>query len=87
MSADKVTKVSPYQRATSWEDLRSLNPSLAVGRGREQARKLAIKALKVFRSTYRAALKRWRSGNRSVPFPQGTWWMATFHGASVADTG
>ena len=86
MSADKVTKVSPYQRATSWEDIRSLNPAFDVGRGKDKARKLAIKALKAFRGAYRAALKLWRSGTRSVQFPQGTWWMATFHGAAVADT-
>jgi putative transposase len=87
MGCDRVTKVSPYQRATSWEDIRGLNPTFAVGRGQEQARKLAIQALKAFRSAYRAALELWRTGKRSVRFPQGTWWMATFHGAPVADTG
>jgi hypothetical protein len=87
MGADKVTKVSPYQRATSWEDVRSLNPTFAVGRGKEEAKKLAIKALKAFRRAYRAALKLWRTGTRSVQFPPGTWWMTTFHGAAVADTG
>jgi putative transposase len=86
MGSDKVTKVSPYQRATSWEEIRSLNPTFAVGRGQEVARKLAIKALKTFRSAYRAALDLWRSGKRCVQFPGGTWWMATFHGAA-ADTG
>jgi hypothetical protein len=87
MGADKVTKVSPYQRATSWEEIRSLNLTFAVGRGQEEAKKLAIKALKTFRNAYRAALKLWRSGTRSVHFPPGTWWMTTFHGAAVADTG
>jgi hypothetical protein len=47
---------------------------------------IAIKALKAFRSAYRAALKLWRTGTRSVQFPQGTWWMASFHGAAVAET-
>jgi hypothetical protein len=87
MGADKVTKVSPYQQATSWEDIRNLNPSFAVGRGQEAAKKLASKALKTFRSAYRSALKLWRSGERSVQFPHGTWWMATVHGAAIADTG
>jgi putative transposase len=87
MGYDRVTKVSPYQRAKSWEDIRSLNPTFAVGRGQEQARKLAIKAVKSFRSAYRAALDLWRSGKRSVQFPQGTWWMATFHAVPIADTG
>ena len=87
MGADRVMKVSPYERAKSWEDIRSLNPTFAVGRGQQKAKELAIKALKAFRSAYRDALKRWRSGNRMAVFPLGTWWMATFHGASVADTG
>jgi putative transposase len=87
MRADKVAKVSPYERATSWEDTRSLNPRFAVGRGQEKAKELAKKALKAFRSAYREALKRWRCGDRMAAFPVGTWWMATFHGAPVADTG
>ena len=87
MGPDRVTKVSPYQRAKSWEDIRDLNPRFAVGRGQQKAKELAITALKAFRSAYRAALQLWRSGNRSVQFPRGTWWMATFHRAIVADTG
>jgi putative transposase len=87
MGADRVSKVSPYERAKSWEDLRSLNPVFAVGRGQQKAKQLAIKALKAFRSAYREALKQWRGGNRMAEFPLGTWWMATFHGAPVADTG
>jgi putative transposase len=86
MGADKVTKVSPYERATSWEDIRSLNPTFAVGRGQEKAKELAKKALKAFRGAYREALKRWCSGDRTVEFPLGTWWMATFHGVPVSDT-
>jgi hypothetical protein len=86
MGPERVTKVSPYQRATSWEDIRGLNPTFAVGRGQQKAKQLAISALKAFRNAYRAALQLWRSGNRSVQFPQGTWWMATFHRAPVADT-
>jgi putative transposase len=87
MGPDRVKKLSPYQRATSWEDLRSLDPTFAVGRGQHEARALAIKALKTFRQTYRAALELWRKGERLVQFPAGTWWMTIFHGAPVADTG
>jgi hypothetical protein len=87
MGADRAVKISPYQRATSWEEIRGVNPVFAVGRGQHDARKVAIKALKTFRRAYRAALDLWRAGKRSVQFPVGTWWMATFHGAPVADTG
>jgi putative transposase len=87
MGADRVTKVSPYERATSWETLRSLDPTFAVGRGQQEARKLAIAAVKTFRRAYRTALRLWRTGNRKAVFPLGTWWMAIFHGAPVVDSG
>jgi len=87
LGAERVLKISPYQRATSWEEIRSLNPTFAVGRGQSEARKLAIKALKAFRRAYRAALDLWRGGERTAAFPPGTWWMATFHGAAIADWG
>ena len=87
MGLERIKKVSPYQRATSWQDLRELNPTFAVGRGQHEARKLAIKAVKAFRGAYRVALELWRAGNRLVQFPVGTWWMSVFHGAPVADTG
>lgn len=87
MGVERIKNTSPYQRATSWEDLRELNPTFAVGRGQHKARELAVKAVKAFRQTYRAALDLWRGGNRQAQFPAGTWWMRVFHGASVADTG
>jgi putative transposase len=87
MALERIKKTSPYQRATSWEDLRALNPTFAVGRGQHEARELAIKAVKAFRQAYRAALDLWRGGDRRVQFPAGTWWMKVFHGAPVADTG
>lgn len=46
---DRVKKLSPNQRAKSWEDINSLDPTFAVGRGQHEARALAIKALKTFR--------------------------------------
>jgi putative transposase len=87
MGLERIKKTSAYQRATSWEDLRELNPTFAVGRGQHKARELAIKAVKAFRQAYRAALDLWRRGDRLAQFPAGTWWMNVFHGAPVADTG
>ncbi|MGK4003435.1 transposase [Sorangium sp. So ce1036] len=85
MGAERASKVSPYDRATSFEGLRERNPTFAVGRDQGDARRSAAATVRAFRTSYRAALERWRAGVRSVLFPVGTWWMRTFHGASVND--
>ena len=87
MGPERVMKASPYQRAKSWEDIRGLNPTFAVGREQHDARKRAVAALKTFRQGYRDALELWRAGKRTVRFPKGTWWMATFHGSAVTESG
>ncbi|WP_437605463.1 transposase [Sorangium sp. So ce834] len=84
LGAERASKVSPYERATSTEALRERNPTFAVGRNQGDAWRSASDAVRAFRASYRAALERWRAGIRSVVFPLGTWWMRTFHGASVA---
>ncbi|KYF57015.1 transposase [Sorangium cellulosum] len=85
LGAEQATEISPYERATSFEALRDRNPTFAVGRGQEDAWRIASAAVRTFRASYRAALERWRAGVRSVLFPAGTWWMRTFHGAGVTD--
>ncbi|WP_437942420.1 transposase [Sorangium sp. So ce341] len=85
VGAEQVTKNSPYERATSSEGLRERNPTFAVGRDQGDAWRTAAAAVRAFRASYRVALERWRAGVRSVLFPVGTWWMCTFHGASVND--
>jgi hypothetical protein len=80
----RCQQVSPYQRATSWEPLRSRNPVLAAGRGMRPVLRQAIAALRLFRQAYREALEQWREGVRDVLFPHGTWWMVKHHGAGVA---
>ncbi|WP_437821001.1 transposase [Sorangium sp. So ce1078] len=85
LGAERASKVSPYERATSSEGLRGRNPTFAVGRGQGDAWRTAAAAVRAFRASYRAALERWRAGVRSILFPVGTWWMRTFHGASVHD--
>jgi hypothetical protein len=87
MGPKRVMKASPYQRAKSWEDIRGLNPTFAVGREQHEARKRAVAALKTFRQAYRTALDLWRGGKRSVQLPKGTWWIVTFHGAAITDSG
>ncbi|WP_437790728.1 transposase [Sorangium sp. So ce693] len=83
LGAERVSKISPYERVTSFEALGERNPTFAVGREQGDARRIAGAAVRAFRASYRAALERWRAGVRSVVFPAGTWWMRTFHGASV----
>ncbi|WP_437541021.1 transposase [Sorangium sp. So ce367] len=87
LGAERVTKISPYERVTSFEALGERNPTFAVGREQGDARRIAGAAVRAFRASYRAALERWRAGVRSVVFPAGTWWMCTFHGASTSDFG
>jgi putative transposase len=84
LGASRCQQVSPYDRATSWEPLRSRNPVLAVGRGLRARLREAIDSLRTFRQSYREALERWCRGIRAVLFPYGTWWMVRHHGASMA---
>jgi putative transposase len=85
LGAERASKVSPYERATSFEALRDRNPTFAVGREQGDAWRTAAAAVQTFRASYRAALERWCAGVRSALFPVGTWWMRTFHGVSVND--
>jgi len=84
LGARRCRKVSPYQRATSWEPLRSRNPVLAAGRGLRARLVDGIAVLKKFRKSYREALAKWCEGIRDVLFPYGTWWMVEYHGAKLA---
>ncbi|XXX72257.1 transposase [Sorangium sp. So ce134] len=85
LGAERASKISPYDRATSFEALGQRNPTFAVGREQGDAWRAAGVAVRAFRASYRAALERWRAGVRSVLFPAGTWWMHRFHGAGVTD--
>ncbi len=81
--AEQACEVSPYGRVSTPEPIRDCNPSVATGRQHGEVRSLALRAVRVFRGAYRAALELWRTGLRDAVFPLGTWWMRTFHGATV----
>ena len=85
LGAERVRRLSPYRRATSFELLRDRNPTFAVGRGHRKVFFQAVAELRAFRRAYRQALEQWRAGLRSVVFPQGTWCMCRVHGA-IAQT-
>lgn len=83
LGADRIRRLSPYRRATSFELLRDRNPTFAVGRGQRKVFFQAVAELRAFRRAYRDALEHWRAGLRSVVFPQGTWCMCQLHGVAV----
>jgi putative transposase len=83
LGAARVLRLSPSRRATSFELLRSRNPTVAVGRGQRSIFFAAVAELRAFRKAYREALARWRAGLRSVVFPRGTWCMCQVHGVVV----
>jgi hypothetical protein len=83
MKPKQISKLSPFDRATTWEPLRDRNPQFAVGRGQRSAFFEAVRDLRAFRKAHRAALELWRTGVRDVVFPLGTWLMSWSHGACV----
>jgi hypothetical protein len=83
LGPDRVSSLSPFDRAKSWEPLRSRNPTFAVGRGQHEHFERAVTMLRAFRKAYHAAIKAWCHGLRDVDFPAGTWFMR-WHGAVIA---
>jgi len=83
LGAERIRRLSPYRRATSFELLRDRNPTFAVGRGQRKAFFRAVAEVRAFRHAYRQALEQWRAGLRSVVFPQGTWCMCRVHGVAL----
>jgi len=79
-----LQRLSPFKRAKSWEPLRALNPTFAVGRGQRKAFITAVQVLRDFRAFYREALEAWRHGLRNAVFPRATWSMRVLHGVAVS---
>jgi hypothetical protein len=83
LGAERVRRLSPYRRATSFELLRDRNPTFAVGRAQRRVFFNAVAELRAFRRAYRQALEQWRAGMRDAVFPHGTWGMCQVHGVVV----
>ena len=80
---DRCAKLSPFRRARSPQDVRSRNPTFAVGRGHHDAGRESAERVREFRRAYRFAFDAWRGRRRDVPFPAGTWLMREQHAALV----
>jgi hypothetical protein len=81
----KVMKMSLSKSASTQERWGKLNPRFAIGDGR--LRKLAMQRWRGFVFAYREALHQWKSGERSVRFPDGTWLMRRVHRATCGPPG
>jgi putative transposase len=83
LGAKRAATISPETRSKTPEATRKRNPTFAAGRGCGAIAVAAARAVTAFRSAYRAALDRWRTGDRGVTFPAGTWWMRVFHSVNI----
>lgn len=79
VGVSRLRCISPFKRAKSFELVRNLNPTFAVGRSQRQAFLLAVRVVREFRAAYRDALAAWRGGLRNTVFPYGTWLMRSLH--------
>ena len=79
-----VLKSSPYEQSKTPELRGDRNPSIAVGRGQQEAFLQACSSLRTFRLAYQQALQQWRDGYRNVLFPAATWLMRWLHRAQLA---
>lgn len=80
VGARRVLRQHHTKRAGSYESFRSLNPQFAA-RGNKDVATRAVQRIRAFNAQYDRALAAWTSGNRSLHFPEGTWWMRVCHGA------
>jgi putative transposase len=83
LGAHRAATISPETRSKTPEPIRKRNPTFAAGRGHADIAIVAARAVTAFRAAYRAALRKWCAGDRSVGFPEGTWWMRVFHAVNI----
>ena len=74
----RVLAQNPFDQPRTREKRQRLDPTFAAGD--EQARIGAAERKRAFELAYREALEAWRSGDRDVVFPPGTWAMVRYHG-------
>jgi putative transposase len=77
LGADGVRTMPVDRHAATPESLRKRRPSLA-SRDLDR-RQSAVRRMRIFRAAYRIAFDRWRTGERTVRFPDGTYQMRVLH--------
>lgn len=81
----RVMQVPPESRITSYEPKYQRIPTFAFGRKIPvKMRTDAIAKKKTFQRRYQEAWAKWRSGDRDVEFPAGTYAMRVKHNARIA---
>jgi len=82
LGSTRVRKTVVTSRPVTRKERFGLNPTFsALTRA---AWRDAVQRLRAFRVAYRAAYRAWRSGEQSVEFPVGTWWVVRCAGAVAA---
>jgi len=82
MGVKKIRHQDPYDNPTSREKRFGINPKIAAKN--KWLRIEAIQRHKEFQKQYRAALARWRAGDRNVVFPAGTYALRIYAGVKCA---
>ncbi len=81
MGAKAILAQNPFDSPLSREDRRTMNPRSAA---KDKWRRIeAIKRLRKFKADYAYALSQYLAGVKKVVFPEGTYWMVRFLGATV----
>lgn len=85
MGAERVQRARITDSGGKWELFEGgkRNPTFAT-RGDREATRSMVKRRRLFRAEHAAALTGWRTGDREVLFPAGTWLMRVLHGARCA---
>ncbi|MAQ17214.1 MAG: hypothetical protein CMN30_20770 [Sandaracinus sp.] len=85
-TASEVRSIDPWSEPKTWKDERGSAPCFKTRLGKE-ARTRAAREVRAWRRAYRDAATRWRSGERDVAFPHGTYQMRRMFGVEVAEPG
>jgi len=78
----RVRKTAVSDQPAAKKQRFGLNPTFSALTA--AAWRAAVQKLRGFRRAYRVAYEMWRSGERIVEFPAGTWWVVRHAGATAA---
>ncbi|MGB8331734.1 MAG: transposase [Polyangiales bacterium] len=78
----RVRKTAVSDQPATKKQRFGLNPTFSALT--RDAWRSAVQRLRAFRLAYRVAYEAWRTGDRTVAFPAGTWWVVRYAGAAAA---